>query len=105
MISMGPDLCSRILHGPHPSVLFHRLDLCRGILHNAYRGSLRGLCGLGLCPCIIFGRPSLELLEQRFSEWLAGLGLILIDRFWGRNSFAARRRDRCRRRQILNAGD
>ena len=113
MISMGPDLCSRILHGPDPSVLFGGLDLCWGILHNLYRGSwrglyrgsLHGLCGLDLCPCIFLGRPGLELLEQGFSEWLADLGLALIGRFNSRSNFVARRRVRCRRRQILSAGD
>ena len=99
MISLGPDLCSCILHGPDPSVLFHGPDLRWGILHNLYRGSLHGLCGPGLCPCLFLGRPSLELLEQGFSEWLADLGLALTDlglaligRFNSRSNFVARRR-------------
>ena len=105
MISMGPDLCSRILHGPYPSVLFHRLDLCRGILHNLYWGNLRGLYGLDLCPCIFLGRPGFELLQQGFGCWLTDLGLILIGRHRSRSNFVARRRFRCSRRQVLSAGD
>ena len=112
MISLGPDLCACILHGPDLSVLFHGPDLRWGILHHLYRGSLHGLCGLGLCPCLFLRRPSLELLEQGFSEWLADLGLALTDlgsaligRFNSRSNFVARRRVRCRRRQILSAGD
>ena len=119
MISVGPDLCPRILYGPGPSVLFRGLDLGRGILHSLYRGSLYGPCGLGLRPCIFLGRPGLELLEQFFSDGLAdlglalsglglalaGLGLALIGRFNSRSSnFFARRRVACRR-QILRAGD
>ena len=71
MISLGPDLCSCILHRPDPSLLFRGPDLRRGflrdlqgILHGLYRGSLRGLCGLGLCSRLFLCRPSLELLEQ-----------------------------------------
>ena len=116
MISMGPDLCPRILYGPGPSVLFRGLDLGRGILHSLYRGSLYGPCGLGLRPCIFLGRPGLELLEQFFSDGLADLslalsglglalaGLALIGRFNSRSNFFARRRV-ARRRQILRAGD
>ena len=119
MISMGPDLCPRILYGPGPSVPLRGLDLGRGILRSLYRGSLRGPYGLGLRPCIFLGRPGLELLKQGFSEWLAdlglaltglglaltGLGLALIGRFNSRSSnFFARRRVACRR-QILRAGD
>ena len=112
MISLGPDLCSCILHGPNPSVFFHGADLRWGILHDLYRGSLHGLCGLDLCPCLFLRRPSLELLEQGFSEWLADLGLALTDlgsaligRFNGRDNFVARRRIRCGRWQILRGGD
>ena len=111
MISLEPDLCACILHGPHTPLLFHGPDLCRGILHDLYRGSLHGLCGLSLGPCLFLGRPSLELLEQGFSDWLgfsewpAGHGLALIGRFDRRSNFAARRRIRCRRRQILRSGN
>ena len=106
MISMGPDLCSRILHGSDPSVLFGGLDLRWGILHNLYRGSwrglyrgsLHGLCGLDLCPCIFLGRPGLELLEQGFRDWLAGLGLSLTGRFGRHSNLFARRRICCCRR-------
>ena len=118
MISMGPDLCARILYGPGPSVPLRGLDLGRGILRSLYGGSLRGSCGLGLRPCIFLGRPGLELLKQGFSEWLADLGLALtglglaltglglapIGRFNSRSNFVARRRVACRR-QILRAGD
>ena len=109
MISVGPDLCSRILHGPNPSVLFHGPDLRWGILRDLYRGSLHGLCRLDPCPCLFLRRPSLELLEQGFSEWLVDLGLTLlglalIGRFNSRSNFVARRRIRCGRRQILSAG-
>ena len=105
MMSRGPDLRSSILHGPDPSVLLRGPDLRWGILHHPYRSSLLGLFGLDLCPCILFVRPGLELLEQGFSEWPADLGLALISRFNSRSSFVARRRVTCRRRQILSAGD
>ena len=127
MISLRPDLCSCILHGPDLSVLFHGPDPRWGILHHLYGGSLHGLCGPGLCPCLSLRRPSLELLEQFFSKWLADLGLALtglaltglaltglaltdldsalIGRFNRRSNFVARRRIRCGRRQILSAGD
>ena len=127
LISLGPDLCSCIfiLHGPDPSLLFRGPDLRRGLLHRPYRSSLHGLCGSGLCPCLFLRRPSLELLEQGFIERLADLGLALIGRFNSRSApngrfnsrsaligrfdsrsnLIARRRVRCRRRQILSAGD
>ena len=56
VISMGPDLCSRILYGPGPPVPFRGVDLRRSILCTLYRGSLRyggslrGLYRLGLRP-------------------------------------------------------
>ena len=117
MISLGSDLCSCISHGLDPSVLFHGPDLRLGNLRHLYRGSLRGLCGLGLCPCLFLGRPGLELLEQGFSDWLgfsewlgfsdelADLGLALIGRCNSHSNFVARWRIRCGRRQILSAGD
>ena len=107
MISLGSDLRSCILHGPDLSVLFHGPDPRWGILHHLYGGSLHGLCGPGLCPCLSRRRPCLELLEQFFSKWLADLGLALtglIGRFNRRSNFVARRRIRCGRRQILSAG-
>ena len=131
MISLGLDLCSCIfiLHGLDPPLLFRGPDLGWGLLHRPDRSSLHGLCGPGLCPCPILRRPSLELLEQGFSEWLADLGLALtglgsaladlglalISRFYSRNAlrsrfnrrsnFVARRRVRCRRRRIPSVGD
>jgi hypothetical protein len=105
MMSRGPDLRSSILHGPDPSVLLRGPDLRWCILHHLYRSSLHGLFELDLCPCFLFVRPSLELLEQGFSEWPADLGLALIGRFNSRSSFVARRRVTFRRRQILSAGD
>lgn len=72
-ISLGPDLCPCILHGP---------DLYWGILHNLYWGILYGV---NPCPCIFLGRP---LLQQGFSWWLTDFGLTLI----GRSNFVARRR-------------
>jgi len=123
MISLGLDLCPCILHGPGSSVLFRGPNL-RCLLHHPYRSRL---CGSGLCSCLFLGRPSLELLEQFFGEGLADLGLTrtglaragltrtglaltdldsaLIGRFNSRSNFVARRRVRCRRRQILRAGD
>ena len=50
MISLGSDLCSRIVHGPGPSMLFLGLGLSWGILRNLHWGSLRGLYGRDLCP-------------------------------------------------------
>ena len=50
MISLGSDLCSRIVHGPGPSMLFRGLGLSWGILRNLHWGSLHGLYGLDLCP-------------------------------------------------------
>jgi hypothetical protein len=104
-ISLWPDLSPRILHGPDLPVLFHGPDLCWCILHSLCPGILHGLPGPRLCPCFFLGRPSLELLEQGFSEWLADLGLALISRFNSRGNFVARRRVTCSRRQILSAGD
>jgi hypothetical protein len=122
MISLRADLCACILHGPDLSVLFHGADPRWGILHP---GSLHGLSGPSLSPCLFRGRPSLELLEQGLSKWLADLGLVLaglslalaglglaltdlgtalIGRFHSRSNFVARRRVR-RRRQILSAGN
>ena len=49
MNSLGSDLCSRIVYGPGPSMLFRRLGLNRGSLCNLHRGSLRGLYGHSLC--------------------------------------------------------
>ena len=34
IIAVGPDLCSCILHGAGPSLLFRGPDLCRGILRH-----------------------------------------------------------------------
>ena len=76
MMSLGPDLCACILHGPDVSVLFRGPNPRRGILRHPHRSSLRGR---GLCPCFFLRRPSLELLEQGFSERLASLGLALTD--------------------------
>ena len=123
MISLGLDLCPCILHGPGSSVLFHGPSL-RWLLRHPYGGSLRGLCGSGLCPCLFLGRPSLELLEKFFGEGLGladfgltrsgltrsglaltDLGSALLGRFDSRSNFVARRRVRCGRRQILSAGD
>src|SRR6267142_6511094 len=47
MISLGSDLCSRIVHGSGPSMFFRWLGPSWGILHNLHRGSLRGLYGHG----------------------------------------------------------
>jgi hypothetical protein len=115
MILLRPDLCSCILHGPGPSGLFRGPDLRWGLLHRPYRCSLHGLCGPSLCPCPILRRPSLELLEQGLSERLADLSLAmiggfnnrstLIGRFDSHGNLVARRRVRCRRRQIPSAGD
>lgn len=122
MISLGTDLCPCILHGPGPSVLFRGPDLRWGLLRHPCRSSLHGLCGLDPCPCLFRRRPSLELLEQGFSKRLTDLGLALLGRFNSRSAlfnsrnaliggfdsrsnFVACRRVRCRRRQILSAGD
>jgi hypothetical protein len=123
MISLRPDLCACILHGPDLSVLFHGPNPRWSILHP---GSLHGLCEPGLSPCLFLGRPRLELLEQGFGKWLSDLGLALADLssaladlglaltdlgpaliggFNRRSNFVARRRIRCGRRQILSAGD
>ena len=70
-MSLGSDLCPRILHGPDVSVLLYRPDscrgiflhnLCRGILHNVGLGILHGLHGHDQCLRIFAGRPSLELI-------------------------------------------
>jgi hypothetical protein len=63
-ISLGPDLCPRILHGPDLSVFFQVSDLWLGILQNLCWGILSGPYGPNLCPWILLGHPSLELLEQ-----------------------------------------
>jgi len=50
MNSLGSDLCSRIVHGSGPSMLFRGLGLNWGSLCNLHWGGLRGLYGHGLCP-------------------------------------------------------
>jgi hypothetical protein len=57
-MSLGPDLCPRILLGPDVSVPLHGPDRWSGILHNLCWSILSGLY---LCS---LGRPSLELPEQ-----------------------------------------
>ena len=118
MSSMRPDLRARILYGSGPPVPLRGLDLGRGILCGLHRRNLRGPHGFGLRPCFFLGRPGLELLEQFFSDGLAGLGLALtsvrlalawlglalIGGISRRNNLFARRRVACRR-QILRAGD
>jgi hypothetical protein len=94
-MSLGPDLCPRILHGPDVSVLLHGPDLWSGILHNLCWGILYGLYGPDLCPCIFLGRPSLELLEQGFRWWLTVFHLTLTGGFRSGSNFVARRRVRC----------
>jgi hypothetical protein len=116
-MSLGSDLCPRILRAPEMSVLLHGPDLCWGILHNLCWGILYGLCGpvlcprmlcglygLDRCPCIFLARPSLELLQQGLSWRLTDFGLTLIGRFRSGSNFVARRRVPCSRRQILSAG-
>ena len=80
VILPGPDLRSRIFHVPDQPVLVRGSNLCSGILYRIYPhwiqlGTLYGMClGIlyGLCrlfglrrldlhPCILAGRPSLEL--------------------------------------------
>ena len=124
MMSLGTDLRACILHGLNPSVLLRGPRLRRAILRHPYGRSLRGP---GLFPCLFFGRPGLELLEQFFSDrlvvgsdWLAvlglaltalglpltgGLGLAWLGRFHSRSNFLARRRVRRCRRRILRAGN
>ena len=82
-------------HGPDVSVLFHGPDFWSSILHNLCWGSLYGLYGPDLCPCIFLGRPSLELLEQGFRWWLTVFHLTLTGRFRSGSNFVARRRIRC----------
>ena len=75
--AISHDLCSRILHGPDPSLLLHVPDLCPGILYVLGLGILYRLYGLDLRPCIFLlyrlygpdlrpciclGRPGLELI-------------------------------------------
>jgi len=55
------NLCS--LHGPDLSLLLHRPDLFWGSLHDL---CLYGLYGSDLCPCILLGRPSMELIQRGF---------------------------------------
>lgn len=77
VILPGPNLHPRISHVPDQPVLLHGLNLCSGILCGVYLnwirlgtlyrlclGILYGLFGLhrpGLRPCILAGRPRLEL--------------------------------------------
>ena len=105
MMSLWPDLSSRILYRPDPPVLFRRLDLYGGILHNLHRGNWRGLYGHGLCLGIFIGRPGFEFLQQAFGWRLNDLGSILIGRFGSCSNFVARRRVACRRRQIQSSGE
>ena len=60
------DLCSGILRGPDLSLLLHGSDLFCGSLRDPCLGILHGLYGPDLCLCIFLGRPSLELIQQRF---------------------------------------
>jgi len=61
-MSLGPDLCARILHGRDVSVFLHVPDLWSGILHNLCWGILSGL--YDLCRWILLRCPSLVLLVQ-----------------------------------------
>ena len=115
MMTLGPDLRACILHGTGSPLLFHWPGLGGGVLRDPYR---RSLCGRGPCPRLFLRRPCLELLEQFFGDWRAGLGLALSDfglpltglglDLIGRSTrcgcFVARRRVRYRRRQILRCG-
>jgi hypothetical protein len=112
-MSLGSDLCPRILYGPDVSVVLYGPDscrgiflhhLCRGILHNVGLGILYGLYGHDQYPRIFAGRPSLELIQQGFGWWLTDFGLLLIGRFRSGCNFVARRRALCSRRQNLRAG-
>ena len=76
-ILLGPDLyscishkfCSGIfrdlwsLHGPDVSLLLQRLHLFWGSWRDL---CLYGLYGSDLCPCILLGRPSMELIQHGF---------------------------------------
>ena len=48
------------------SLLLHGPDLFWGILHDLRLGILYRLYGPDLWPCIVFGRPSLELIQRGF---------------------------------------
>lgn len=109
MKSLGTDFRAGVLHRMDPSMPLRGARLRRCILRNPDGGGWRGS---GLRLCLLLGRPGLELLEQFFSDWLAGLGLgltdlglTLIGRFKRCSSFVARRRVCRLRRQILSAGD
>ena len=58
------DLCS--LHGPDLLLLLRGPDLFWGSLHDLCLGILYGLYGPDLCSCIVFGRPSVELIQRGF---------------------------------------
>ncbi|TMJ46038.1 MAG: hypothetical protein E6G85_32395 [Alphaproteobacteria bacterium] len=61
-MSLGPDLCARILHWRDVSVFFHVPDRWSGILHNLCWGILSGLYDLR--RWILLRCPSLVLLVQ-----------------------------------------
>src|SRR5260370_28192349 len=89
-IFQGPDICPRNLHRIDMSVFLHGPDLCSGILHFLCLGILYGLYGRDLYPCIFFGRPGLELLQQGLGWWLTDFALTLIGRFKSGSNCVAR---------------
>jgi hypothetical protein len=65
-ILLGADLFSRILHALDVPVFLFGLELWSGVLCGRrilYRlDFLRGFYSRDLLPCILLGRPSLELI-------------------------------------------
>jgi hypothetical protein len=86
---LGPDVSRLLLRADVPALL-HRPSLYSGIWCRLYRPDL--------CPCIFLGRPSLELLEQRFGFCLLVFGLALIGGFNTARNFVAGRGLSCSRR-------
>jgi hypothetical protein len=100
---MGRLDVSVLLLGPERSEGTFR-NLCLGIVHNLWRGTLIELYGSDLCLRIILGRPSLELPKKGFRWWLIIFCLTLTGGFGGGSDLVASRRFLCGRWQNLIIG-
>jgi hypothetical protein len=52
-ISLGPDLCPRIVYRPDVSVLLHGPERCSGIFRNLCRDIFRNLVRSAILRCVV----------------------------------------------------